>query len=126
MQQKQQYSTNLGRALSTNKPHPLYSTIAQVPVYGTSTATSADPYDERGYAAIPPCLYGAAEDGLEPEHYLTYDQVRAQHTTQPHDVVDLSHNQPSRALNHALRGRLTKGRWGQTTRYCNGMGYHAC
>ena len=47
----------------------------QVPVYGsTPAATPQNPYDELGYAAIPPCLYGDKEDGLLPPPFLRYDQ----------------------------------------------------
>ena len=47
----------------------------QEPHYGTApTPTPDDPYNEQGYVAIPPCLYGSADQGLLPEIYLTYDQ----------------------------------------------------
>jgi len=43
-------------------------------VYGKSeVATKTNPYDEIGYVAIPPCLFGSAADGLQPEPYLKYD-----------------------------------------------------
>lgn len=42
--------------------------------YGVSAvATKENPYDEIGYVAIPPCLFGSASDGLQPEPYLKYD-----------------------------------------------------
>merc|ERR1711964_173560 len=49
----------------------------QVPVYGSSAAVgenSTNKYDEKGYIAIPPCLFGPEEEGLEAPHYLKYDQ----------------------------------------------------
>mmetsp|Transcript_11909 Transcript_11909/g.30617 ORF Transcript_11909/g.30617 Transcript_11909/m.30617 type:complete len:553 (+) Transcript_11909:1-1659(+) len=46
----------------------------QVPVFGESpAATPENPYDERGYIAIPPCLYGPESEGLYPPTYLSYD-----------------------------------------------------
>ena len=46
----------------------------QTPHFGSSAAaTAAEPYDEKGYVAIPPCLYGPAGEGLLPPHYLSYD-----------------------------------------------------
>ena len=46
----------------------------QTPHYGGSAAaTAAEPYDEKGYVAIPPCLFGNFADGLYPPHYLSYD-----------------------------------------------------
>ena len=47
----------------------------QVPLTGTSpTASAANPYDEQGYIAVPPCLFGNASEGLAPEPFLAYDQ----------------------------------------------------
>lgn len=48
----------------------------QTPVYGKSPAASneTNKYDEMGYIAIPPCLFGEEADGLMPPHYLKYDQ----------------------------------------------------
>ena len=47
----------------------------QVPSIGTSpTASAANPYDEEGYIAVPPCLFGNASEGLAPEPFLAYDQ----------------------------------------------------
>ena len=47
----------------------------QVPVYGKSpAATRENPFDEKGYVAIPPCLYGEEEDGLMPPPYMAYNQ----------------------------------------------------
>jgi hypothetical protein len=46
----------------------------QEPVVGKSpAATASNPYDEKGYIAIPPCLYGPESEGLYPPIYLTYD-----------------------------------------------------
>jgi hypothetical protein len=47
----------------------------QKPVYGSSkTATADNPYDEMGYAAIPPCLYSDdPTEGLPKPHFLAYD-----------------------------------------------------
>lgn len=45
----------------------------QIPYTGKSTASASDPYDEEGYIAIPPCLYGDEKDGLAKPHYLSYD-----------------------------------------------------
>ncbi len=46
----------------------------QAPVYGKSpAATKENPYDEKGYVLIPPCLYGDAEEGLPPRPFLRYD-----------------------------------------------------
>ena len=46
----------------------------QKPTYGKSLAATADnKYDEIGYIAVPPCLYGEEEDGLFPPPYLAYD-----------------------------------------------------
>jgi len=42
----------------------------QEPVYGTG---SGAPFDELGYIAIPPCLWGPAEEGLVPPTLLTWD-----------------------------------------------------
>jgi len=45
----------------------------QIPVYGQSPAATAEnPYDEKGYLAIPPCLFGP-DEGLWPAPYLSYD-----------------------------------------------------
>mgnify|MGYP006091273867 FL=1 len=48
----------------------------QVPHYGASkAATPGNPYDEIGYAAIPPCLFSDTPgDGLEPTPFLAYNQ----------------------------------------------------
>ena len=47
----------------------------QVPTYGKSmAATASNKYDEIGYIAVPPCLYGDEDDGLFPPPYLAYDQ----------------------------------------------------
>jgi hypothetical protein len=48
----------------------------QTPVYGRSAVASnvTNKYDEEGYIAIPPCLFGEEVDGLMPPHYLKYDQ----------------------------------------------------
>jgi hypothetical protein len=48
---------------------------AQRPVYGNNkTATAKDPYNELGYAAIPPCLYSTDEGEFLPKpHFLSYD-----------------------------------------------------
>lgn len=46
----------------------------QVPTYGKSlSATAGNKYDEIGYIAVPPCLYGEEDDGLFPPPYLAYD-----------------------------------------------------
>eukprot|EP00051_Salpingoeca_urceolata_P006258 m.83056 g.83056 ORF g.83056 m.83056 type:complete len:545 (+) comp14750_c0_seq2:647-2281(+) len=46
----------------------------QTPVYGKSpAATKENPYDEQGYVAIPPCLYGSEDEGLAPPVYLRFD-----------------------------------------------------
>eukprot|EP01051_Picozoa_sp_SAG22_P005471 SAG22_NODE_326_length_12283_cov_248.386408_2_plen_231_part_00 len=46
----------------------------QLPTYGTADhLTAADPYDERGYLALPPCVFGSEEHGLEPAVLLTWD-----------------------------------------------------
>eukprot|EP00965_Chrysotila_dentata_P019762 655549-Pleurochrysis_carterae.AAC.1 len=46
----------------------------QTPLVGTApAATASRPYDERGYVAIPPCLFGAESEGLLPEPFLAYD-----------------------------------------------------
>ena len=46
----------------------------QTPHYGESqAATPENPYDEKGYIAIPPCLFGDESEGLYPPHYLSYD-----------------------------------------------------
>jgi hypothetical protein len=37
-------------------------------------ATASNKYDEIGYIAVPPCLYGDEDDGLFPPPYLAYDQ----------------------------------------------------
>jgi hypothetical protein len=49
---------------------------AQRPHYGTNkTATADSPYNEIGYAAIPPCLYSDdPSEGLPKPHFLRYDQ----------------------------------------------------
>ena len=42
----------------------------QLPVYGTShSLNSSNWYDEAGYIAIPPCLFGPESEGLEPSPY---------------------------------------------------------
>lgn len=47
----------------------------QVPVYGKSAAATHDnPYDEKGYIAVPPCLFGSPEEGLFPPPFVAYDQ----------------------------------------------------
>lgn len=48
----------------------------QTPVYGNSPAATneTNKYDEQGYVAIPPCLFGDEADGLMPPPYLKYDQ----------------------------------------------------
>lgn len=47
----------------------------QVPTYGKSLAATKDnKYDEIGYIAVPPCVYGEEDDGLFPPPYLKYDQ----------------------------------------------------
>ena len=38
-------------------------------------AGSGAPYDELGYATLPPCLWGRAEDGLLPPPLLPLDAV---------------------------------------------------
>lgn len=47
----------------------------QEAVYGTavSGATGARRFDEKGYLALPPCVWGAAADGLEEPPLLTWD-----------------------------------------------------
>jgi len=44
----------------------------QKPYTGKGVDNDTDPYDAKGYIAIPPCLYGP-EEGLHPEEYLSYD-----------------------------------------------------
>ena len=45
----------------------------QTAVYGKSHAVDEkNPYDEFGYASIPPCLYGNASDGLAKPPFLSY------------------------------------------------------
>jgi hypothetical protein len=41
----------------------------QEPVYGQG---SGKPFDELGYAAIPPCLWGSSEEGLVPPTLLSW------------------------------------------------------
>lgn len=44
----------------------------QTPVFGnSSTATHDNPYDEKGYIAIPPCLYGPTDEGLMAPIFLS-------------------------------------------------------
>ena len=46
----------------------------QTPLFGTSVhPTEETPYDEAGYIAIPPCLWGSEEFGLEPAPLLTWE-----------------------------------------------------
>jgi hypothetical protein len=42
----------------------------QEPVYGKG---SGELYDEEGYLALPPCLWGSEEEGLVPPMLLTWD-----------------------------------------------------
>ena len=44
---------------------------AQLPVYGEGN-THADKFDEKGYVALPPCLWGGADEGLAPPVPLKY------------------------------------------------------
>eukprot|EP00040_Diaphanoeca_grandis_P019959 m.105756 g.105756 ORF g.105756 m.105756 type:complete len:792 (-) comp27674_c0_seq2:460-2835(-) len=47
----------------------------QTPVTGTApAATHTNPYDELGYIAVPPCLYGPEDEGLVAPPFLSYDQ----------------------------------------------------
>jgi hypothetical protein len=41
----------------------------QLPIYGQGKVQE-DRYDEAGYLALPPCLWGSAEEGLEPPVWL--------------------------------------------------------
>eukprot|EP00005_Dracoamoeba_jomungandri_P011599 CAMPEP_0174265228 /NCGR_PEP_ID=MMETSP0439-20130205/25700_1 /TAXON_ID=0 /ORGANISM="Stereomyxa ramosa, Strain Chinc5" /LENGTH=693 /DNA_ID=CAMNT_0015351583 /DNA_START=91 /DNA_END=2172 /DNA_ORIENTATION=+ len=41
----------------------------QTPIFGKSNHT----FDEEGYIAIPPCLWGPEEEGLQPPTFLSYD-----------------------------------------------------
>jgi hypothetical protein len=47
----------------------------QEAVYGSevSGATGARRFDEKGYLALPPCVWGSASDGLEEPPLLTWD-----------------------------------------------------
>ena len=42
---------------------------AQAPVYGASNGT----FDEEGYLHVPPCVFGTAEEGLNPPPVLAFN-----------------------------------------------------
>jgi len=46
----------------------------QIPIYGKfGHLNETNKYDEAGYVAIPPCLFGPESEGLYPAPYLQYN-----------------------------------------------------
>ena len=123
----------------------------QVSLYGKGDV-AVDRFDEAGYVILPPCLWGTAEEGLQPPVYLAQgtpyatqasnprllDRVpgrSATHMCEPclgQDVLDTAHTEhPRRA--HGPDGlvanarRPVRGRGGgaaAVARRCRGVGVH--
>ena len=53
----------------------------QAPVYGGTGAIDLPAYDEPGYIATPPCLWGRAQDGLQAPPLMNGVRVRVEATT---------------------------------------------
>jgi hypothetical protein len=63
----------LSLELYNNDTQPPTLICRQLPVYGTGDVH--DRFDEKGYAALPPCLWGESAEGLLPRPQLPYSTM---------------------------------------------------